>query len=160
MKFIVDHNVGKLVKWLRMLGYDTEFFTGEDDWRMVINAHREDRTILTRDTGIMKLGIVDSGRVNAILIGSDEPEEQIRQVHESLDLDFAGGLFTRCMECNTLLEKRTVDEVKNRVPPYVYKTQDEYMECPACNRIYWKGTHWQAMIRRLQELVGTEIRSR
>ena len=155
MKFIVDHNVGKLVKWLRMLGYDTEFFTGEDDWQMVINAHRESRIILTRDTGIMKLGIVDSGKVQAILVDSDEPAEQVQQVNESLDLDFRNGLFTRCMECNTLLEKRTLDEVKDRVPPYVFKTQDEYTECPACNRIYWKGTHWQAMIKRLQEFAGS-----
>jgi len=152
MKFIVDHNVGKLVKWLRMLGYDTEFFTGDDDWQMVVSALREDRIILTRDTGIMKLGVVDSGKVKAVLIINDNPGEQIRQVNESLDLDFNTRLFTRCMECNTLLVKRTMDEVQNRVPPYVFKTQEEYMECPACNRIYWKGTHWQAMIEKLQKL--------
>ena len=155
MKFIVDHNVGKLVKWLRMLGYDTEFFTGEDDWQMVISALREDRIILTRDTGIMKLGVVGSGQVKSIFVNSDNPEEQIRQVNESLNLDFHDGLFTRCMECNQLLEHKTVSEVKDRVPPYVYKTREEYMECPACNRIYWKGTHWQAMIEKLQKLVGT-----
>lgn len=152
MKFMVDHNVGKLVKWLRMLGYDTEFFTGDDDWQMVVSALREDRIILTRDTGIMKLGVVDSGKVKAVLIINDNPGEQIRQVNESLDLDFNTRLFTRCMECNTLLVKRTMDEVQNRVPPYVFKTQEEYMECPACNRIYWKGTHWQAMIEKLQKL--------
>ena len=155
MRFIVDHNVGKLVKWLRMLGYDTEFFTGEDDWQMVIIALREDRIILTRDTGIMNLGVVNSGKVNTILIDSDDPEEQIRQVNESLTLDFYEGLFSRCMECNHLLEERTVTEVKDRVPPYVYKMQEEYMECPACNRIYWKGTHWQAMIEKLQKLIGS-----
>jgi len=152
MKFMVDHNVGKLVKWLRMLGYDTEFFTGDDDWQMVVSALREDRIILTRDTGIMKLGVVDSGKVKAVLIINDNPGEQIRQVNESLDLDFNTRLFTRCMECNTLLVKRTMDEVQNRVPPYVFKTQEEYMECPACNRIYWKGTHWQAMIEKLRKL--------
>ena len=155
MKFIVDHNVGKLVKWLRMLGYDTEFFTGEDDWQMVISALREDRIILTRDTGIMKLGVVDSGQVKSIFVNSDNPEEQIRQVNESLNLDFHDGLFTRCMECNNPLQERTLAEVKGRIPPYVYKTREEYMECAACNRIYWKGTHWQAMIEKLQKLVGT-----
>ena len=159
MKFIVDHNVGKLVKWLRMLGYDTEFFTGEDDWQMVINALREDRTILTRDSGIMKLGVVDSGKVNAVLINSGDPEEQIRQLNEFFNLDFTNRLFTRCMECNELLEKRTIDEVKNRVPPYVYKTQEEYMECPACRRIYWKGTHWKAMIEKLQKLIRSQTTS-
>lgn len=154
MKFIVDHNVGKLVKWLRMLGYDTEFFTGEDDWQMVITALRQEKTILTRDSGIMKYGVVESGKVKAVLINSDDPEKQIRQVNELLDLDFSDGLFSRCMECNHLLEHRTTLEVKDRVPPYVYKTREEYMECPACNRIYWKGTHWQAMIEKLQRLAG------
>ena len=155
MKFIVDHNVGKLVKWLRMLGYDTEFFTGEDDWQMVISALRENRIVLTRDNGIMKLGVVDSGKVKAVLIRSDDPEQQIRQVNQFLSLDFHDGLFTRCMECNHLLEYRTLDEVKDRVPPYVFKTQKEYMECPACKRIYWKGTHWQAMVEQLQKLAGS-----
>ena len=159
MKFIVDHNVGKLVKWLRMLGYDTEFFTGEDDWQMVITALKEGRIILTRDTGIMKLGVVDSGRVKAILINDDDQEKQIRQVNESLSLDFHDGLFTRCMECNHLLENRSLDEVKDRIPPYVFKTQDEYMECPACNRIYWKGTHWQAMIDKMRKLAGSRTTS-
>ena len=153
MKFVVDHNVGKLVKWLRMLGYDADFFTGDDDWQMVVSALREDRIILTRDTGIMKLGVIESGKVKAILICSEDPEEQIRQLNESLNLDFTDGLFTRCMECNTLLEKRTVDEIKTRVPPYVFKTQKEYVECPSCSRIYWKGSHWQAMVKKLQILI-------
>jgi uncharacterized protein with PIN domain len=90
--------------------------------------------------------------VKAILISSDDPQEQIRQLNNSLDLDFQDGLFTRCMECNALLEKRTKEEVKDRVPPYVFKTQKEYMECPTCGRIYWKGTHWQAMIDKLRKL--------
>ena len=154
MKFIVDHNVGKLVKWLRMLGYDTEFFTGEDDWQMIITALKQDKIIITRDSGIMKYGVVNSGKVKAILVESDNPEEQIRQVNGALNLDFYSGLFNRCMECNYLLEERTVTEVKDRVPPYVYKTQKEYLECPGCNRIYWKGTHWQAMIDRIQKITG------
>jgi uncharacterized protein with PIN domain len=159
MKFIVDHNVGKLVKWLRMLGYDTEFFAGEDDWQMVITALRNEKIIITRDTGIMKLGVVDTGKVKAVLVNSDDSEEQIRQVNETLNLDFHHGLFSRCLECNNLLEKRTIDEVKDRVPPYVFKTQREYMECPACNRIYWKGTHWQAMVKKLQKLVESSTTS-
>lgn len=152
MKFIVDHNAGKLVKWLRMLGYDTLFFTGEDDWEMVITALKEERVILTRDTEIMRRGVVASGRVKAVLVASDTAEEQVAQVVETLDLDCRSGLFTRCMECNTLLEERTGEEVKDRVPPYVYRTQEEYRECPSCRRIYWKGTHWQAMNKKLEKI--------
>jgi uncharacterized protein with PIN domain len=152
MKFIVDHNVGKLVKWLRMMGYDTLFFTGDDDWQMVITALNEDRVILTRDTQIMRRGVIESGRLKAILIQSDKHEEQIRQVVEDLNLDTRSGLFTVCLECNRPLEARTKQQVKERVPPYVFKTQDQYVECPECHRIYWKGTHWQAMTRKLQKL--------
>ena len=67
-----------------------------------------------------------------------------------------GGLssvFTRCLECNALLEGREKETIKDRIPPYVYKTQDKYMECPACRRIYWKGTHWQAMIDKLNNFI-------
>ncbi len=152
MKFIVDHNVGKLAKWLRMMGCDTVFFTGDDDWQMIITALNEDRVIITRDTGIMKMGVVTSGRLKAVHIRSDKPEEQIRQIIESLDFNWEEGLFTICLECNRQLEKRTEEQVKDRVPPYVFETQSDYMECPSCHRIYWKGTHWKAMTEKLKKL--------
>jgi len=151
-KFIVDSNVGKLAKWLRMLGYDAVFFEGDDDAYMIDRALKESRVILTRDTQIMKRGVVTSGRLRAILIDSDEPESQVLQVIEALHLDFQSRLFTICLECNHPLEERSKEEVKDRVPPYVFKTQQQYMECPACHRIYWRGTHWQAMLRKLERL--------
>jgi len=152
MKFIVDHNVGKLVRWLRMMGYDTLFFTGDDDWQMVISALNERRVILTRDTQIMNRGVVANGRLQAILIGSDNPQEQIKQVVDELKLDAGQALFSRCLECNQLLEKRAREQLKDRVPPHVFQTQDQYMECPSCCRIFWKGTHWEAMSKMLDEL--------
>ncbi len=152
MKFIVDHNVGKLVKWLRMLGYDTVFFTGKDDWQMVMTALNEGRVILTRDTQIMKRGVVASDRVKAILIESDEPEQQIQQVVETLNLDTKSGLFTLCLEDNQPLKEIGREQVHGRVPDHVFQTQDRYVECPSCRRIYWKGTHWVAMTGKLDRL--------
>ncbi|MDP2729377.1 MAG: Mut7-C RNAse domain-containing protein [Dehalococcoidales bacterium] len=151
-KFIVDHNVGKLAKWLRMMGYDTLFFTGDDDWQMVITALNEDRVILTRDSHIMNRGVITRGRLKALLIQSENPDEQKRQVIETFNLDTRARLFTLCLECNQPLGKRTKEQVKDRVPPYVFQTQDQFVECPSCNRIYWKGTHWQEMTRRLEKL--------
>ena len=84
-KFIVDHNVGKLAKWLRIMGYDTRFFNGTNDADLVAAALAEGRMILTRDTQIMKRGIVTSGRLKAILIQSDEPEQQMHQVIDTLN---------------------------------------------------------------------------
>ncbi len=152
MKFIVDHNVGKLAKWLRMIGYDTLFFTGDDDWQMVITALNEGRVILTRDTQIMSRGVITSGRLKAVLIQSEKADEQMRQVVETLNLDCQSRLFTICLECNQPLEERTKEQVKERVPPYVFQTQNHYVECPSCHRIYWKGTHWQAMTKKLERL--------
>jgi uncharacterized protein with PIN domain len=151
-KFIADSNVGKLARWLRMLGYDAVFFEGDDDAYMIDQALKENRVVLTRDTQIMKRGVIASGRLKAILIESDRPEEQIMQVIESLHLDYRSKPFTICLECNSPLEERSKEEIKDRVPPYVFKTQQQYMECPVCHRIYWRGTHWQAMLGKLERL--------
>jgi len=124
-KFIVDHNVGKLTKWLRMMGYDTIFFNGSNDSHMVAKA------------------------LAAILVASDEPLLQMRQIVDTLNLDCQFRPFSLCLECNQPIEERSQEQVKDRVPPYVFRTQNQYMECPDCHRIYWKGTHWEAMTREL-----------
>jgi hypothetical protein len=152
MKFIVDHNVGKLARWLRVMGYDTLFFNGTDDWSMVRTALAEDRVILTRDTHILERRVITTGRLKAILIKSDNPELQMRQVMETLKLDHKSKAFSLCLECNQPLQERTKEQVKDLVPSYVFKTHNQYMQCPACHRVYWKGTHWQAMTKRIEKL--------
>jgi len=154
IRFIVDHNVGKLAKWLRMMGYNSLFFDGDDDSQMVRQALAEGRIILTRDSEIMKRRVINNGRLKAVLIESEEPERQMRQIMTALDLKKNLRPFTLCLECNHPLVERSREEVKDRVPPYVYKTQTQYMECPACRRIYWRGTHWEAMTRKLEKLAN------
>ena len=153
-RFYVDHNVGKLARWLRMLGYDSVFFAGSDDSQMVRQALEEGRIILTRDTGIMKRRVVSSGGLKAVLLESEEPERQIRQLMNTLDLKEHSRPFTLCLECNRPLLPRARREVADRVPPYVFRTQTQYMECPSCHRIYWRGTHWKAMMTRLEKLAN------
>jgi uncharacterized protein with PIN domain len=151
-EFVADENVGKLARSLRLLGYDTVFFRGETDSQIIGIALNENRIILTRDTHIMKRRLVTAGKIKAILICSDNIEEQIKQVVLELDLSALKKPFTLCLECNRLLVARTKEEVKERVPPYVFKTQHEFVECLECHRIYWKGTHWEAMSRMLEKL--------
>jgi uncharacterized protein with PIN domain len=149
-KFIVDCNAGRLVKWLRLMGYDTTFFNGASDSHLVATALAEGRVILSRDTQIMKRRLITRGRLKAILIRSDEPKQQMRQVIDELALDSESRAFTICLECNQPLVARDKGEVKELVPPYVFKTQSQFMQCPACQRIYWRGTHWQAMSEQLK----------
>ena len=157
MRFIVDENVGKLARWLRMLGYDSVFFNGEDDSQMVRQALSESRILLTRDTGIMKRRVVSSGRLKVVLFKSEEPEQQMQQLVSAIDVKAQSHPFTLCLECNQPLVNRTPAEVKDRAPPYVFKTQTQYMECPSCRRIYWRGTHWKAMLHKLEKTVGIKF---
>jgi len=154
IKFIVDNNVGKLAKWLRIMGYDALLFSGEDDGRMVKVALAQNRVILTKDTQIMRRRLVTRGRLKAILIEDDDIEAQLRQVVEALNLDYHFRPFSICLECNQCLIEKDKDVVRELVPPYVFKTQRLYMECPSCHRLYWRGTHWQAMSRELEKLAG------
>jgi uncharacterized protein with PIN domain len=153
-KFVVDHNVGKLARWLRLMGYDARFFRGENDAELVAIALKEGRIIVTRDTRIMQRRLVTKGKLKALLIESDQPEQQIRQLIDSLHLDWRFNPFSLCLECNQPLVERKKAELKELVPPYVFKTQDQFRQCPKCQRIYWRGTHWRAMTKRLEGLGG------
>lgn len=159
-KFIADNNVGKLARWLRIMGYDALSFREKDDGELIKLAINEGRVILTKDTQIAKRRLVMSGRLKTILIQEDDPEAQVRQVVRALDLDRYFRPFSICLECNQTLVPRNKAEVKNLVPPYVFQTQSQYMQCPTCHRIYWRGTHWQAMVRELGKLIQADDESR
>lgn len=154
IKFIVDNNVGKLAKWLRIMGYDASLFTGEDDGKMVKLALVQNRVILTKDRQIMRRRLVTSGRLKAVLIEDDDAKAQLQQIVEALNLDYQFKPFSICLECNQNLVERDKEGVRDLVPPYVFKTQNLYMECPSCHRLYWRGTHWQAMSQELERFTA------
>ncbi len=135
-----------------MMGFNSLFFNGPDDGDMIRQALAEDRVILTRDTEIMQRRVVRNGRLKAVLMESEVPDTQMRQVLAAFDLKLHIRPFTLCLECNESLMEKAREDVENRVPPYVFQTHIQYMECPACNRIYWRGTHWEAMIKKLEVL--------
>lgn len=156
-KFIVDANVGKLVKWLRMMGFDTVFFDEPDDGRMVKIALAQGRTVITRDSEFIKRRAITSGRVKAILVAGDCSENQMLTVLRKLDLAGKEHPFTRCLECNTDLQGLDKSEAEKAVPSRVSEIHDQYMVCPACHRIYWRGTHWKAMANKLHEFDAAKI---
>jgi uncharacterized protein len=145
LRFIADENVGKLARRLRLLGFDTLFFKGEDDGRMVEIARTDHRIIVTRDTRVLERKPIVRGQVKAILVTSDEVEIQTQSIVAQLNLKSVMRLFTLCLECNHFLVRLDREAARERVPAYVWQTQNEYVECPECRRVYWKGTHWSAM---------------
>ncbi len=151
-RFIVDSNAGKLARWLRVMGYDAVYFPNGSDSEMLDRAVAEGRVLLTRDTHIIKRGIASSGRVKVVLLRDDDPAKQLRHVITTLGLDCLHRAFSLCLECNTPLTERKPEEVKDLVPPHVYKTQTRYLQCPSCHRVYWGGSHKRAMEKELKSL--------
>ncbi len=146
MKFIADEMLGKLAKWLRILGYDTEYFDGGGDDELVRRARAEGRILLTRDTALTRRKNLD-----VLFIQGDHLVEQLAQVVTSLNLSVARET-SRCLICNTPLKKVSKSAARDRVPPYVFRTQDEFHHCASCDKYFWTGTHWQKMKARLARL--------
>ena len=159
-KFIADNNVGKLARWLRLIGYDTVLLKQKDDAEMIKIALGEDRVILTKDAQFMKRRMVINGTLKALYTEQDDPQVQIREVVETLSLDYGFKPFSRCLECNRALVARDREDVKDLIPVRVSEAQIQYTQCPACHRIYWPGTHWQAMGKKLKDLQAGAGRNR
>jgi uncharacterized protein with PIN domain len=151
-KFIVDNNVGKLVSWLRALGYDTAFINPIADSDLVRIAREEDRIILTADNGVMERKVVKSGEVQALFVELKDWKEQLRSVAERYPLN-RDNEFTRCLVCNGELTTCDPSVAKQYVPPSVAATQDEYRYCANCDKYYWKGSHWQRMDRMITAIL-------
>ena len=152
LRFIVDVNVGRLARRLRMLGYDTLFINGADDDELIRIALEEKRILLTRDTGMMQRRVVTIGKAQAVFVESDHVRAQLRQVVQALGLGPEFDSFSLCIECNEPLIPRVKEEVQTLIPPYVFSTQEQFMQCPECERIYWRGTHWDRMMAEIEDL--------
>ncbi len=135
-----------------MLGYNTLFNNGADDNELIRNALREGRILLTRDTGIMARRVVTTGKVKALLVESDDVTEQLWQVVRALNLEPESEPFSICIECNVPLIPRGKEEVRGLVPPHVFRNHEQFVQCPECRRVFWRGTHWQKMMAEIEDL--------
>jgi uncharacterized protein with PIN domain len=150
-RFFADAMLGKLAKWLRILGCDVAFDPAISDRKIACRGSREGRVILTRDTLLIQRKEV---RDNYFFVCGDSYQDQLRQVVAHFRIDPAEGLFTRCVRCNELLEEVPKPRVAGKVPPFVFRTQRSFGSCARCGRIYWKGTHWEEMERHRKEMLG------
>lgn len=144
MKFIADVMVGKLARWLRILGIDVAYSNTYEDDEILRLAEIEGRVILTRDRPLA----ARARKSPCLLIKSDHYKEQVQQVVRTFGLtEFQ--IFSRCIECNSLLKDVDKEEVFEKVPPFVYLTQERFALCPNCRRVYWHGTHTEEILKRI-----------
>ncbi len=152
LKFAADRMLGKLAKWLRIIGQDVAYGSHLAGYGLIRTARKEGRLILTCDRGIRQKSPPDY-----LLIESTQFREQLKQVMDAYGLDPFKDAFTRCVECNSLLEPIPKDSVQTKVPPHVFSTQEKFSSCGHCQRVYWPATHLQKM---LEELKGLGVGSR
>lgn len=140
-RFVADTHLGKLARHLRMAGFDTLYGHDWDDERIVALSAAERRTILTRDKGMLRRRDVARG----YFVRAVESEAQLAEIVHALQLEGLLAPFTRCRECNTMLEDVPKAAVLERLPPKVRAFYERFKRCSGCDRVYWEGTHFERM---------------
>ena len=149
MKFAVDCMLGKLARWLKILGFDALFFSRIDDDQLLAIAQKEGRTLLTRDTALVQ----KARGLKTLLVTSEKWQEQVREVLDRFDLWGKVSPYTRCLECNVALSEIPRQAARNLVPPFVYEHAARFSLCGCCGRVYWQGTHAKDMKDKIEEIL-------
>lgn len=149
VKFVVDVNVGRLAALLRLTGFDTAYRNSLDDGDIAALAHSENRVVLTKDRALLKRSKIVYGRlVRAVL-----PENQLTETLQFFGLAGPYNLFSRCLRCNGKLTPVAKAAIFHRLEPKTKKYFNTFKTCPDCNRIYWRGSHCDAMVAKLRKSI-------
>ncbi len=140
--------MGRLAKWLRILGFDAAYFSQDNLSSLIIQALREERIILTRNQRLPK-----ARGLKIILIKNERIKKQVAEIFKRLGMKpEPKTMFSRCLLCNVALIAIAREKVKDKVPAYVFTTQSDFVICPECERVYWQGTHWGNVQKTLEEI--------
>ena len=146
-QFVVDSMLGRLARWLRILGFDTWYFREIDDRELLRTHQGTERVLLTRDTRLVQC----RGIGRHVLVKSDGWRDQLREVVAALSLEVCReAMLTRCLLCNRPLETLSREEAHGRIPDHVAGSTSEFRECKTCGKVYWAGTHR----RKMEEVVS------
>jgi uncharacterized protein with PIN domain len=145
LRFLLDVHVGRLAAYLRMAGFDALYGNQASDAELASIVAREGRVLLTRDRYLLMRTAVERG----YWVRSSEPKQQLLEVVKRFDLVGSMRPFTRCLDCNTLLEEASRESVLERVPPRIMD-KDVFRVCPSCERVYWEGSHHARMSQLLR----------
>ena len=148
MKFLADCMLGKLARWLRILGYDTAYDNHAEDDDLLAAAERENRILLTRDRPLFER----ARSIPCVFVEKNQLDHQIAQLVTEVGLDLDRETFTRCLECNVPILDADLEQVRMSVPPFVLKSRTRFYRCPECLRVYWSGSHTDRMEARLSAI--------
>ena len=148
-RFILDAHLGKLAKYLRMLGFDTLYQNDFGDREIIEIAHVDNRIILTRDKLLLRSKKVDHG----YYVRATEKHAQLIEIVKKFDLYSQFRSFTRCMTCNAELIKKERSEIENKIDGNAAQIFSEFFYCPECDKVFWKGSHFERMEQLIISLI-------
>ncbi|HWR90077.1 MAG TPA: Mut7-C RNAse domain-containing protein [Dissulfurispiraceae bacterium] len=154
-RFVSDVMLGSLSKWLRILGFDTLYFRRADDHELIRIALREQRTLITRDSGLARR-CSRTGHPACISIISQRTSDQVREVLSAVSASLpplpAGP--PRCVVCNGELSPAGRESVFGDVPEFVYRNRDSFFRCLSCGKVYWEGSHSRHIEETISRILG------
>jgi uncharacterized protein with PIN domain len=151
--FAAEKTLGRLTKWLRLLGFDTRY-EPEIAGKKFIETLEKDRVLLTRTRRIQN----QFASRQLIFIESDHLMPQLNQIFRELDLKASQTRpFSRCLQCNALIVIVEKASVLGRVPDYIFEIHDRFQKCPECDRIYWPGSHTRRSLEKIRQLLGLDL---
>jgi uncharacterized protein with PIN domain len=156
MRFIVDCMLGKLAKWLKILGFDALYFSKIEDSDLLALAQKENRVLLSRDNGLIE----KSRNIRTLFIESEDWSTQVEQVLNEFELWEDVSPYSRCIECNVELKDLPKKKAKNLVTPFVYEHARSFALCPECGRVFWKGTHHRDMEFKIDKILGKRTKKK
>ena len=147
IKFAADVMLGKLARWLRILGYDTFYNPTFSAIELLKIAQDENRVLLTRNKHLLS----QANSVQHLWVESNHPKAQLKQVIAAFELDTSSYIFRLCTLCNVEVHLLPKDEVPNNIPEPIRTDTEIFYQCPRCLRVYWKGSH----IKRFREFLDS-----
>ena len=148
--FILDNHLGKLATYLRILGFDAMYDKDYQDDDLENDAVKFNRILLTRDRQLLMRKNIRFG----YLVRSLEPEVQTREVIQRFELTGIIKPFNRCLRCNQKLIIVEKEDILQRLEPKTKKYFHNFRICTECERVYWKGSHYDRMEERIAEIIS------
>jgi len=149
LRFIADGMLGKLTRWLRMLGHNVKYSNKLDDPQLILIAKREGRVLLTRDLELYQQATARG--VQAYYVNGVNEAEDLAKLAKrfgiNLDVDMK---ISRCPKCNAQVKPVPKEKVAGKVEETTFSYYNEFWECPKCGQIYWQGAHWTRIIKTLE----------
>lgn len=150
MKYLCDQMLGTLAKWLRIYGFDTFYANSEiNDSQLIDISKKQKRILITRDKNLLQMARKE--KLKFIEIDTTDINKQINKVINKLKIK-QSSILSRCILCNTKIEEIKKDKIKNKVPKRVFEKNEKFWFCPKCKKIYWKGSHYENMIEKIDFL--------